>query len=52
MPGYFDFTVNACDLAKQITNPSGILKLYIDNYDKLLAERYKSVIRPCPYVVS
>jgi hypothetical protein len=52
MPGYFDININACDLVKQISNPTSILKLYIDNYDKFWVERYKSIIHPCPYVVS
>jgi hypothetical protein len=52
MPGFINVTFGVCDLVKQMTNPSGLLKLYMDNYDPALLERYKSIIHPCPYVVS
>jgi hypothetical protein len=52
MPGFINVTFSVCNLAKEMNNPSGLLKLYIDNYDANLIETYKSLIHPCPYLVS
>jgi hypothetical protein len=52
MPGFINVTFSICNLVKEMTNPTGLLKLYVDNYDPGLLETYKSLIHPCPYLVS